>query len=409
MRNTFKMLTLVATVNLAACSTISDWFAEDEELEVKKLEPIQAQFTPTEVWSKDVGDGVSDYYSRLKPAVGYNMVFAASRQGHIEAFEQDSGKTVWEKDFAEYNTEGFLGSVSSLWSDGRSAKIAGGLSLAYETVFFGSEHGYVYALDANTGEQKWMAKVGGEVLSPPAIDAGVVVINTGAGVLFALDAQDGEQLWSHEAEVPPLSLRGISSPTASNGGSIVGTPGGKVQVNLLETGQIAWEQTIAAPTGATELDRIVDIDTQPIVLGGNIYVVSYSGTLAAIELRSGRVVWKREYGSYRNVSIAGNALFVVDNKSNVYAIDRRNGVELWSQGALRGRQLTAATAVEDYVVVGDNFGYLHWFSQDDGAIVARMEIGGNDEDEAVYAAPVVDGDMLYTQTRDGQLFAIKTP
>lgn len=409
MRHTLKLLTLAAALNITACSTISGWFADEEELEIRKLAPIEAQFTPKEVWSKRVGDGVSHYFSRLKPAVGYDMVFAASRQGIVEAFEQSSGNSVWRKDFATYDRAGIMGTISLLWYNGKSAKLSGGLSLAYETLFFGSEDGIVYALDAKTGEVKWQVNVKGEVLAAPAIDAGVVVVNTGAGVVFGLDANSGEQLWSHESEVPALTLRGISAPTASNGGALVGTPGGKLQVNLLATGQLAWEQTIAAPTGATELDRIVDIDSQPLVLGSNIYVISFNGTLAAVEMRSGRVVWKREYAAYRNASIDGNNLYVVDNHSNVFAIDRRNGVELWSQGTLRGRHLTSAAPVGNYVVLGDNYGYLHWLNKDDGQIVARMDIGGDDEDEAIYAAPVVDGNTLYTLTRDGELVAISTP
>lgn len=408
-RNTLKLLTIAAALNMAACSTINGWFADDEESEIRVLQPIQSQFTPTQVWAEDVGDGVSHYFSRLKPAVGYEMVFAASRQGIVEAFAQASGESVWRKDFATYNRSGILATLSLLWDQGKSAKIAGGLSLAYETLFFGTEDGFVYALDAKTGEQKWQVSVKGEVLAAPAIDAGVVVVNTGSGVMFGLDANTGEQLWQHESEVPPLSLRGISTPTASNGGAIVGTSNGKLVVNLLATGQVAWEQAIAAPTGATELDRIVDIDSQPIVLGNNIYVISFNGTLAAIELRSGRVIWKREYGAYRNASIDGNVLYVVDNNSNLYAIDRRNGVELWSQSALHGRNLTSAVPLGDYLVVGDNYGFLHWFNQENGEIVARLDIGGDDEDEAIFTAPVVAGNMLYTQTRDGQLIAVSTP
>jgi outer membrane protein assembly factor BamB len=281
--------------------------------------------------------------------------------------------------------------------------------VAYETVFFGTENGEVIALDANTGDQKWIKIVKGEVLAAPAVDAGVVVVNTGSGFVFALDASNGEELWSQESDVPPLSLRGISAPTAANGGAIIGTATGKLVVNVIESGQSAWEQVISAATGITELERIVDIDSQPLVSNGIIYVISYDGTLAAVEMRTGRVVWKREYKSYRRLSISGSNLYVVDNNSYVYALDIRNGVELWSQGALKKRLLTAVTPVGDYVVAGDMYGYLHWFDKADGKIVSRMEVGGDDDDESIYAAPIVEGNVLYTQTRDGQLVAIETP
>jgi len=408
-KQSFLLLLLTSSVLLSSCTTVSNWFYEEEELEIRRLKPIEAQFSPTESWSVDLGDGIGKFYSKLRPAVAYDKVFAANRQGVVSAYDQSTGKKVWSKDFATYDDSGLTSGISKLWSNGVSAKIAGGLSVAYETVFFGTENGEVFALDVNTGEQKWTKTVKGEVLAAPAIDEGIVLINTGSGFIFALNADNGEEVWSSESDVPPLSLRGVSSPTAVNGGAIIGTATGKLIVNILETGQTAWEQVISAATGVTELERIVDIDSEPLVAGGNVYVISYDGTLAAVELRTGRVIWKREYKSFRRMSLAGSTLYLVDVNSNVYALDSRNGVELWSQGALKQRLLTGVTPIGDYLVAGDKFGFLHWFDQTDGQIVARLEVGGDDEDEGIYHSPVVDGNVLYTQTRDGKLVAVKTP
>jgi|TARA_B110000503_G_C7099051_1_gene392965 outer membrane protein assembly factor BamB len=408
-KQSFLLMLLISTVLLSGCSTISNWFYEEEELEVRRLKPIQVQFTPTEIWSADLGVGIGKFYSKLRPAVAYDKVFAANRQGQVNAYDQATGKKVWSKNFAIYDEKGLTSGVTNLWSNGMSAKIAGGISVAYETVFFGTENGEVVALDANTGEQKWITMVKGEVLASPAIDAGIVLVNTGSGFIFALNADDGKEVWSSESDVPPLSLRGTSSPAAVNGGAIRGTATGKLIVNILETGQTAWEQVISAATGVTELERIVDIDSEPLVAGGNVYVISYNGSVAAVELRTGRVIWKREYKSFRRLSLSGNTLYLVDVNSSIYALDSRNGVELWSQGALKGRLLTGVTPVGNYLVAGDKFGYLHWFDQADGNVVARLEVGGDDEDEGIYHSPVVDGNTLYTQTRDGKLVAIKTP
>ena len=406
---------LIPTLMLTGCSSVPEWvnpvtwFEDEEETEIRKLEPITAKFTPELVWDNYVGDGVRHYFSRLKPAVAYDKVFAASRQGEIKAFDEASGVEVWSVNLAEFRDEGILTGFSKLWSDGISAKLAGGLVAAYQTVFLGTENGLVVALDAETGAVKWQAAVRGEVLASPVVDEGLVVVNTGSGILYALDARTGAEKWTYESEVPPLTLRGIAAPTIASGGAVVGTASGKLAVTILENGQVAWEQTIAAPSGSTELERLVDIDSQALVLGGTAYVISYNGTLAAVELRTGRVIWKREYRSYRRLSIDANYLFVVDDKSQVYALDRRNGVESWTHISLRGRELTAATPTGDYVVVGDKYGYLHWLSQSDGELVARVEVGSDDEDEGIFSAPVEKDQVIYTQTRDGRLVAIKTP
>lgn len=398
--------TLGVSLLVSGCSTISGWFADEEELEIRQLQPIDATFTPSVQWQQDIGRGVDGFFSNLHPAVAYGKVFAASRDGVVMALDKTSGKRIWRIELPQDRDSGWFD-----WFHGTypTAKVAGGLVASYDKVFVGTEDGMVVALAEDSGAQVWKTDVAGEVLSTPAVDGGLVVVNTGAGDTVALDAETGEEKWRYESEVPPLSLRGLSSPVMVAGGVLTGTATGKVAVAVADNGMLAWEQAVAAPTGATELERLADIDVKPLVAGNMVYVVSYDGTLAALELRSGRVLWKREYASYQTLSIAGNNLFAVDLNGVVYALDRRNGIELWSVSSLKQRGLTAAVTLDDYLLVGDKWGFVHWLNQEDGKVVARLSLGGDDEDHGIYTAPVVDGKVFYTQTRSGTLYAVETP
>jgi outer membrane protein assembly factor BamB len=60
-------------------------------------------------------------------------------------------------------------------------------------------------------------------------------------------------------------------------------------------------------------------------------------------------------------------------------------------------------------VVGDKYGFIHWFTQDEGKLVARIAVGDDDEDEGIYVEPVSADDVLYVQTRDGKLAAVTQP
>lgn len=399
----------VGFVGLSGCSTISGWFADDEELEIRQLPEIEMAFETKVLWDESVGNGVENYFSRLTPAIGYDKVFAADREGQIVALSPQDGEEIWKLDISRPSKESSLGNLYGLFAGTISAKVSGGLVLAYDSVLFGTEDGVVYSVDQSSGKINWTTKVPSEVLAAPATANGLVIVNTVSGVMLGLDGQNGEIKWQNESDVPPLSLRGISSPAAASGGAIIGLANGRIRTNIVDSGLTAWEAVIAKPAGATELDRIVDIDSKPLIFGGTIFVVSYGGTLAAVELRTGKVIWNREYASFRNVSIDGNRLFVTDNNSNIYAIDRRNGIELWSNGDLRRRNLTAATPVGDYIVVGDKFGFLHYFTQDEGKYVSRLEVGGDDEDEGIYNAPVVVGEAMVVQTRDGVVNMVSVP
>jgi outer membrane protein assembly factor BamB len=400
---------ILLAFSLSGCSTVSGWFADEEELEIRKLPEITMAFESKVKWSDSVGDGVENYFSRLSPAVGYGKIFAADREGEIVAFDPETGKEIWSTNVSRKSKESSLSNLYGLFAGRVSAKISGGLTVAYNSVYFGTEDGLVYSLNHEDGSVNWKTNVPSEVIAEPATDAGILVVNTVSGTLMGLDANTGEIKWQNDSDVPPLTLRGISAPAAAAGGAIIGLANGRVRVSILETGLTAWEAVIAKPTGATELERIVDIDSKPLVFGGTIFLVSYGGSLAAVELRTGNVIWNREYASFRNVTIDGNRLFVTDNNSNIYAIDRRNGVELWSNGDLRKRNLTGATPVGDYIAVGDKFGYLHYFTQDEGKYVSRIAIGDDDEDEAIYNQPIYEDGYFVVQTRDGQINVINTP
>ena len=90
----FLFMLFISSVLLSGCSTISNWFYEEEELEVRRLKPIEAQFTPIESWSVELGVGIGKFYSKLRPAVAYDKVFAANRQGQVNAYDKATGKKV---------------------------------------------------------------------------------------------------------------------------------------------------------------------------------------------------------------------------------------------------------------------------------------------------------------------------
>ena len=202
-----------------------------------------------------------------------------------------------------------------------------------------------------------------------------------------------------------MNLRMGNVDILAAGGAVIGSPDGQLTVYLIENGQQGWTVEVGEPTGSTELDRVIDIDSRPVIYGDKVYSVSARGNLAAIDLRTGRILWKRQYSSYRQISIDGNTIYLTDVKGHVYAIDRVNGLEKWSQLSLTNRNVTGPAVVGNYVVVGDFEGYVHWIEQDSGDIVARYHVDGS----GLHSTPTVVDDLVIVQSRDGDLEAIKTP
>jgi outer membrane protein assembly factor BamB len=389
----FSVLLLSST--LLSCSSTD----EDTSDLPAELTEIEQSFEPNVLWEESVGDGSGDYFSRLKPIVAYGKVYSASREGDVIAFDPKTGKELWETDLSDINNE------RSFWDSRVSALLSGGPAAGLDKVFIGSENGKVYALDALTGKVLWDTSIKGEVINTPAVDAGVVLVNTSSGILKALNPDTGEELWKVEQDVPALTLRGISAPVIASGGVLIGTSKGGVNVYLLDNGQQGWSTEIGEATGSTELERVIDVDSTPVVFGDKVYAISSRGNLAAIDLQSGRLLWKRQYSSYRQLSIYRNTIFLTNLRGHVYAIDRINGIERWSNLDLENRGVTGPALIDDYVVVGDFEGYLHWLNQETGEIVARHKVDGS----GVNTSPTVFDNILYSQSRDGDLQAIETP
>ena len=388
----------LTAATLALCiATLTGCSSSDDEDELV-LPEIVNQFETEVVWQESIGDGVQHYFSRLTPAIHNDVVYVANREGEVEALSLENGDTLWQTDVRE-------NPAFWPWETTESAKLSGGILQAYGKIFVGSEHGYLTALDRETGEIVWRKTMPGEVLAKPAAGDGLIFVNLGSGKLLAVHPDTGEERWRFEQEVPPLTLRGQSSPTVANGGVLLGLETGKLSVLISENGYSAWSAEIASPKGASEFERLVDVDTQALISGPYAYAIAYNGNLAAVDIRSGNVVWKREYSSYRDLSMDSQSIYVVDSDGVIYSLDKTSGIERWSQPALRGWYLTGPTVAGKYLALGDQEGNLHWLDKETGELVSREDF----DSSGFFIEPVVAGDKLILYTRDGEVSAVKIP
>jgi outer membrane protein assembly factor BamB len=92
-----------------------------------------------------------------------------------------------------------------------------------------------------------------------------------------------------------------------------------------------------------------------------------------------------------------------DSIDDVWQLDQRSGASFWKQKELQQRKLTAPAVYENYVVVGDFEGYVHWLSTSDGRQLGRIKVA----DSAIEAKPVVVDNIVYIYAKDGTLAALK--
>ncbi|EPM3640165.1 outer membrane protein assembly factor BamB [Enterobacter roggenkampii] len=380
---------LLSVTLLSGCSLFS---GEEDVVKMSPLPTVENQFTPSTAWDVSVGNGIGDFYSNLHPAYADSVVYAADRKGTVKAVSADDGKEVWSVNLAEKDG----------WFSRKPALLSGGLTVAGGHVYVGSEKAQVYALNSSDGSIAWQTTVAGESLSRPVVSDGLVLIHTSNGQLQALNEADGLVKWTVNLDMPALSLRGESAPATAFGAAIVGGDNGRVSAVLMQQGQMIWQQRISQATGSTEIDRLSDVDTTPVIVNGVVYALAYNGNLTALDLRSGQIMWKRELGSVNDFIVEGNRIYMVDQNDRLLALSTEGGVTLWTQSDLLHRLLTAPALYNGSLVVGDSEGYMHWIDPDNGRFVAQQKV----DSSGFLTDPVVADGKLLIQAKDGTLYAI---
>jgi outer membrane protein assembly factor BamB len=374
-------LALSLAIVLSACSTMEkinpvNWFSSAPKVKPAELEPISPSAALAVLWQSGVGSA-GGYV--LTPAVVGSSVYAAAQDGTVARY--DNGSQVWRIN-AGQTISGGVG------ADGRMVAVA-------------TAKGEVLAFD-NTGKTLWKARVTSEVLAAPQIAEGLVLVRSGDNRIFGLDAADGKRKWVYQRSTPALSLRSNVGVTVAGKVALAGFPGGKLVAIALNNGAAMWEATVALPKGATELERVSDVTSAPVVAGREVCAAAYQGRVACFELASGNHLWSRDMSSAAGIDVDARNIYVTDDKGAVHALDRANGATVWKQDKLFMRQVSRPIALSSHVAVGDYQGVVHLLRRENGAFAARH----NTDSSGIAAEPQRVERGFLMQTRNGGLYAL---
>lgn len=361
------------------CSTIDSInpFSSTPKTKAAELTPIVATAELRIDWQASIG-GSGEY--SFTPAVVGNSVYAGARDGSLARY--DDGRQVWRISAGQI--------------------VSGGVGSDGKLVVLGTPKGDVLAFDAATGHLAWKTRVSSEVLAPPAVGDGLVVVRSGDSRIFGLELADGKRRWVYQRSTPALSLRSFAGVVISGHAILAGFPGGKLVAVNTANGAALWEGTVALPKGATELERVADITSLPVTLGREVCAVAYQGRVACFDMSNGNQLWSREVSSVVGLDLDAKNVYVSDEKGGLLAFDRSNGASLWKQDKLFMRGLSRPLALGGNVAVADYQGVVHLLSREDGSFVARITSDGS----AISTDPQRVKDGFVVQTGNGGIFAL---
>jgi len=375
-------LLLALLLTLGGCAStdesIPDWAGVKGDAEPAKLTVFRETAKFEVRWH---GNGGAQGSDALRLALTRDAVYGAAGNGSLTRLDRNTGKQVW--------------SIMT------GINISGGVASGDGLIFVGGDKGDVLAYD-ESGKLKWRSLVSSEVLSVSQASDGMVMVRSGDGRIAGLDTADGKRVWMYERSTPALVVRSHAGVAIQRGVAYAGFAGGKLTAIRIKDGQVLWEVQVSEPTGNTELERISDITSDPVVDDEQVCAISFQGRLACFDPAQGSPLWNRDISSDKGMMLLRKFLYVTDTNGSVMALDKGTGSTLWKNAQLSLRGVTAPYALGDFVVVGDYQGYLHGLKRDDGNFTARIQLDGG----AITAAPVeMDGGLL-VQTHDGDIYSV---
>lgn len=379
----YSKIVLVNTLSFLLCAC-SGFFDKDNTPTPSPLVNFKQEVSVRRLWSTTPTAGVGSEFLKLVPAVTEQSIITADKDGTIAANDRMTGKQIWRVNI--------------------HLPISGGPSAHDGVVVIGTREGDIVALRERDGMQLWRNKTSSEILAPPAISSRIVLVKSIDGKLTALSTQTGQTVWNFQQNEPTLILRSASSPKIVKENAVVGFANGNLIKISLDRGSLLWDQLVAIPQGSFAIQRMVDIDADPLVVDHRVFAATYQGRVASLDYASGKMHWDHDISSYTGMTYDGGHLYATDAKSHVWAFDAESGRVDWRQNQLEARNISAPVMFGPYVVVGDEQGYLHWLNKQDGHFVARIRV----DHSGIIAQPIVIGSNLYVLTKNGMLASYTT-
>jgi eukaryotic-like serine/threonine-protein kinase len=291
-----------------------------------------------------------------------------------------------------------------LWSFDTEGPVRSTPVIVGETLFIGSDSGFLYALNKRSGTLKWKFKADSAIASDPQPSETQLFFTTKKGSIYALNTNTGEKIWSFSTKAETLYEGGwdyfISSPVIWGKYIIKGSGDNHIYALHKKNGSIAWKYNSAAIVRST-----------PIVDKKRVFCGTMAGEIIALSLKRGKLIWKFKAKGSKYFPkgeflfkplLSNNIIFAGSRDASFYAIDADKGTQIWKVSDAKGAWYTNAIAANETVFAASSDGqYIH----------ALEPISGKEKwkffaDDLIFSTPLVKEKKLYFGSHDNYIYAV---
>jgi len=336
---------------------------------------------------------------RSTPAVAAGRVYFGSYDGFIYALDAQSGELKWkfetkgERHFEALGLHGMKPSTQTIpdfWDCFQSSPVLGEGML-----YVGSGDGFLYALNADTGELRWKFETGDVVHSSPALVGGVIYFGSWDTYLYALDAKSGAEIWRFKTgeDAGTHNRTGIqSSPTVLDGTVYFGCRDFNFYAVDAASGKEKWKKNLTW------------VNATPAVWEGKVYYgTSIPSWFLGLDVATGEEALKLTMPMmvFSSAAIADGVAYYGCFEGSLFAVDLREGKVKSSFHSEASKAHRKDLLNEDgsfnnkSIFRNDTFEEMY-------SSAAKMFAAG-----AILASPVIEDGVLYVGAADGSFYAFR--
>ncbi len=270
---------------------------------------------PAVAWRASIGTGGDAYHPLVsEPVAAGGRIFALDAASVLSAYDLAAGNQIWRV---------------NLTPEGEDTLFGGGVATDGARVYATTNYGYVYAVDAASGDPIWLTRIDSALRAAPGLAGDRLIVVTLDNRTVALSADSGEVLWTHSGPVATAGLLGSTAPAIGDGIAAVSYSSGEVFAIDLATGEARWSDAIGrdrfrqSPAEVSGITGRITIDRGLVLVSGN------SAITTAIDIATGERVWQRPLPSANGPWVAGDFLFLITADQTLLCLLRATGAVKW--------------------------------------------------------------------------------
>ena len=281
------------------------------------------KFPLSKSWQVNTNQMIDDKNPYLPDPIYLSQnLFLLNNYGMLYKIEANNGKVIWNKSIFKNLENTIIGTPALSGKLSNDGKV---------TIYAHNGYDEIQAINGDNGELIWKKKHYLPIRGGITSYKNSILISDFDGNILSINNENGTTNWSVFLGSDYNSVYTSARPIVAKNKIIVPGTGGAFFILSGDKGQVLWNENISSNKQLPKIFHSGDIIANPIYHEGVVYIVSQSGFTAAFDIDTSEELWNIPVGGIETPTLSGETIFVNGNMGLLAAIDISSGKLRWKK------------------------------------------------------------------------------